>query len=138
MALMAFSDSENKSYKSKVYFVAVVRSNTSKSVNEVEPKKVRKNNDAPIIEDWGNPQHMIHDLLTVGCASTCLVTWPDLNDFQAVVMEVMFIKEVLWWYNPVNTISLDVNIGSLRLNVVGPSVSTASPNEEDSTQSTKD
>ncbi|GJV84600.1 putative ribonuclease H-like domain-containing protein [Tanacetum coccineum] len=27
-------------------------SNTSKSVSEVEPKKVRKNNDAPIIEDW--------------------------------------------------------------------------------------
>ncbi|GJR58159.1 putative ribonuclease H-like domain-containing protein [Tanacetum coccineum] len=27
-------------------------SNTSKSVNEVEPKKNRENNDAPIIEDW--------------------------------------------------------------------------------------
>ncbi|GJW07522.1 putative ribonuclease H-like domain-containing protein [Tanacetum coccineum] len=27
-------------------------SNTSKSVDEVEPKKDRKNNDAPIIEDW--------------------------------------------------------------------------------------
>ncbi|GKC73978.1 ribonuclease H-like domain-containing protein [Tanacetum coccineum] len=27
-------------------------SNTSKSVNEEEPKKDRKNNDAPIIEDW--------------------------------------------------------------------------------------
>ncbi|GJR10869.1 hypothetical protein Tco_0793521 [Tanacetum coccineum] len=27
-------------------------SNTSKNVSEVEPKKVRKNNDAPIIEDW--------------------------------------------------------------------------------------
>ncbi|GJZ30361.1 ribonuclease H-like domain-containing protein [Tanacetum coccineum] len=27
-------------------------SNTSKSISEVEPKKVRKNNDAPIIEDW--------------------------------------------------------------------------------------
>ncbi|GKE73528.1 ribonuclease H-like domain-containing protein, partial [Tanacetum coccineum] len=26
--------------------------NTSKSVSELEPKKVRKNNDAPIIEDW--------------------------------------------------------------------------------------
>ncbi|GKC64109.1 hypothetical protein Tco_1096707 [Tanacetum coccineum] len=27
-------------------------SNTSKNVSEVEPKKVRKNTDAPIIEDW--------------------------------------------------------------------------------------
>ncbi|GKA87367.1 ribonuclease H-like domain-containing protein [Tanacetum coccineum] len=27
-------------------------SNTSKNFSEVEPKKVRKNNDAPIIEDW--------------------------------------------------------------------------------------
>ncbi|GJY28035.1 hypothetical protein Tco_0403802 [Tanacetum coccineum] len=27
-------------------------SNTSKNVSEVEPKKVRKNNDAPIIKDW--------------------------------------------------------------------------------------
>ncbi|GJW41416.1 ribonuclease H-like domain-containing protein [Tanacetum coccineum] len=31
-------------------------SNTSKSVSEVEPKKVRKNIDAPIIEDW------VHDV----------------------------------------------------------------------------
>ncbi|GJS58956.1 putative ribonuclease H-like domain-containing protein [Tanacetum coccineum] len=30
--------------------------------------------------------------------------------------------------------SLDVNTGSLKLNVVGPSVSTASPNEEDNTE----
>ncbi|GJU04479.1 putative ribonuclease H-like domain-containing protein [Tanacetum coccineum] len=36
----------------KSSFVEGCESNTSKSVNEVEPKKVRKNNDAPIIEDW--------------------------------------------------------------------------------------
>ncbi|GJU61640.1 putative ribonuclease H-like domain-containing protein [Tanacetum coccineum] len=34
----------------------------------------------------------------------------------------------------VNTASLDVNNGSLKLYAVGPSVSTASPNEEDSTE----
>ncbi|GJS05862.1 putative ribonuclease H-like domain-containing protein [Tanacetum coccineum] len=34
----------------------------------------------------------------------------------------------------VNTASLDVNTGSLELNAVGPSVSTASSNEEDSTE----
>ncbi|GJZ81442.1 putative ribonuclease H-like domain-containing protein, partial [Tanacetum coccineum] len=34
----------------------------------------------------------------------------------------------------VNTASPDVNIGCLKLNVVGPSVSTVSPNEEDSTE----
>ncbi|GJX43999.1 putative ribonuclease H-like domain-containing protein [Tanacetum coccineum] len=34
----------------------------------------------------------------------------------------------------VNTASLDVNTGSLELNAVGPSVSTASPNEEDITE----
>ncbi|GJR32740.1 putative ribonuclease H-like domain-containing protein [Tanacetum coccineum] len=36
----------------KSNFVEGCGSNTSKSVSEVEPKKVRKNNDAPIIEDW--------------------------------------------------------------------------------------
>ncbi|GJT42312.1 hypothetical protein Tco_0951027, partial [Tanacetum coccineum] len=34
----------------------------------------------------------------------------------------------------VNTASPDVNTGSLKLNAVGPSVSTASPNEEDGTK----
>ncbi|GJU75559.1 hypothetical protein Tco_1272629 [Tanacetum coccineum] len=36
----------------KSSFVEGCGSNTSKSVREVEPKKVRKNNDTPIIEDW--------------------------------------------------------------------------------------
>ncbi|GKE92988.1 hypothetical protein Tco_1574083, partial [Tanacetum coccineum] len=36
----------------KSSFVKGCESNTSKSVNEVEPKKVRKNDGAPIIEDW--------------------------------------------------------------------------------------
>ncbi|GJW97455.1 ribonuclease H-like domain-containing protein [Tanacetum coccineum] len=36
----------------KSSFVEGCGSNTSKSVSEVEPKKVRKNNDALIIEDW--------------------------------------------------------------------------------------
>ncbi|GKE81902.1 hypothetical protein Tco_1551902, partial [Tanacetum coccineum] len=36
----------------KSSFVEGCGSNISKSVSEVEPNKVRKNNDAPIIEDW--------------------------------------------------------------------------------------
>ncbi|GJY15086.1 hypothetical protein Tco_0385508, partial [Tanacetum coccineum] len=36
----------------KSSFVEGCGSNTSKSVSEVEPKKVRENNDALIIEDW--------------------------------------------------------------------------------------
>ncbi|GJR39624.1 putative ribonuclease H-like domain-containing protein [Tanacetum coccineum] len=36
----------------KCSFVEGCGSNTSKSISEVEPKEVRKNNDAPIIEDW--------------------------------------------------------------------------------------
>ncbi|GJT65717.1 uncharacterized mitochondrial protein-like protein [Tanacetum coccineum] len=36
----------------KSRFVEGCGSNTSKRVSEVEPKKVRENNDAPIIEDW--------------------------------------------------------------------------------------
>ncbi|GJR59782.1 putative ribonuclease H-like domain-containing protein [Tanacetum coccineum] len=36
----------------KSSFVEGFKSNTSKNVSEVEPKKVRKNNDALIIEDW--------------------------------------------------------------------------------------
>ncbi|GKA13958.1 hypothetical protein Tco_0693604 [Tanacetum coccineum] len=75
-ALMAFSDSEldlsypgldefkepefkgyghkniRKRLKCQSSFVKGYGSNTSKSVSEVEPKKVRKNNDALIIEDW--------------------------------------------------------------------------------------
>ncbi|GJS59738.1 hypothetical protein Tco_0654522 [Tanacetum coccineum] len=47
MALMAFSDSEVK-----IRFVEDCGSNNSKRVSEVKPKKVRDNNDAPIIEDW--------------------------------------------------------------------------------------
>ncbi|GJY84436.1 putative ribonuclease H-like domain-containing protein [Tanacetum coccineum] len=54
-------NSKENSYKSlveeqvsqvKSSFVEGCGSNTSKSVSEVEPKKVRKNNDAPIIKDW--------------------------------------------------------------------------------------
>ncbi|GJW06480.1 putative ribonuclease H-like domain-containing protein, partial [Tanacetum coccineum] len=60
MALMAFSDSENsdkslvKEQESQVKssFVEGCGSNTSKRVSEVEPKKVRENNDALIIKDW--------------------------------------------------------------------------------------
>ncbi|GKC61187.1 hypothetical protein Tco_1088785, partial [Tanacetum coccineum] len=36
----------------KSSFVEGCGSNTSKNVSEVEPKNVRKNNDAPIIKDW--------------------------------------------------------------------------------------
>ncbi|GKF01311.1 hypothetical protein Tco_0028234, partial [Tanacetum coccineum] len=36
----------------KSSFVKGYGPNTSKSVSEVEPKKVRKNDGAPIIEDW--------------------------------------------------------------------------------------
>ncbi|GJY78622.1 hypothetical protein Tco_0484423 [Tanacetum coccineum] len=36
----------------KSSFVEGYGSNTSKRVSELEPKKVRENNDAPIIEDW--------------------------------------------------------------------------------------
>ncbi|GKF73950.1 hypothetical protein Tco_0220282 [Tanacetum coccineum] len=43
-------------------------------------------------------------------------------------------KDVNAVVQQVNTTSPDVNIGSLKLNIVGPSVSTASPNEEDSTE----
>ncbi|GKF02993.1 hypothetical protein Tco_0029916 [Tanacetum coccineum] len=49
----------DKDWKEKFFYpanhvesVEGCRSNTSKNVSEVEPKKVRKNNDAPIIEDW--------------------------------------------------------------------------------------
>ncbi|GJQ93907.1 retrovirus-related pol polyprotein from transposon TNT 1-94 [Tanacetum coccineum] len=49
----------------KSSFVEGCGSNTSKSVSEVEPKEVRKNNDALIIEDWGASHNiMIKDLLT--------------------------------------------------------------------------
>ncbi|GKB41841.1 putative ribonuclease H-like domain-containing protein [Tanacetum coccineum] len=55
-----FKESEFKGYgpenkqesQVKSRFVEGSESNTSKNVSEVEPKKVRKNNDAPIIEDW--------------------------------------------------------------------------------------
>ncbi|GJX04725.1 hypothetical protein Tco_0190641 [Tanacetum coccineum] len=41
----------DKDWKEKFFYPA-------NHVNEVEPKKVRKNNDAPIIEDWvSNDEH---------------------------------------------------------------------------------
>ncbi|GKA13136.1 ribonuclease H-like domain-containing protein [Tanacetum coccineum] len=43
---------EEQVSQDKSSFVKGCGSNTSKSVSEVELKKVRKNNDAPIIEDW--------------------------------------------------------------------------------------
>ncbi|GJR30466.1 retrovirus-related pol polyprotein from transposon TNT 1-94 [Tanacetum coccineum] len=47
MSLVKEQESQVKSS-----FVEGCGSNTSKNVSKVEPKKVRKNNDAPIIEDW--------------------------------------------------------------------------------------
>ncbi|GKG38162.1 hypothetical protein Tco_0457385, partial [Tanacetum coccineum] len=38
--------------KDKSSFVEGYGPNTSKSVSEVEPKKVMENNDAPIVEEW--------------------------------------------------------------------------------------
>ncbi|GJX57156.1 hypothetical protein Tco_0287053 [Tanacetum coccineum] len=46
-------------------------------------------------------------------------------------------KYQLPYLNAVNTVSPNINTGSFKLNVVGPSVSTASPNEEDSTKRTE-
>ncbi|GJQ89290.1 putative ribonuclease H-like domain-containing protein [Tanacetum coccineum] len=80
----------------KSSFVEGCGSNTSKNVSEVEPKKVRKNNDAPIIEDWvsddeeqdesmtkpekkmlflfdGIASLMIKDLLDSGCSKHMMV-----------------------------------------------------------------
>ncbi|GJY50325.1 ribonuclease H-like domain-containing protein [Tanacetum coccineum] len=50
IALLKRSVEQESQVKSS--FVEGCGSNTSKNVSEVEPKKVRKNNDAPIIEDW--------------------------------------------------------------------------------------
>ncbi|GJX31905.1 putative ribonuclease H-like domain-containing protein [Tanacetum coccineum] len=52
----------------KSSFVEGYGPNTSKSVSEVEPKKVRKNDGAPIIKDWGTPQHDDKGFVDSGCS----------------------------------------------------------------------
>ncbi|GJV09135.1 putative ribonuclease H-like domain-containing protein [Tanacetum coccineum] len=96
----------------KSIFVEGYGYNTSKSVSEVEPNKVRKNDGAPIIEveDGLNNENVEQERFADDSSSK------DVNGKQ------------------VNTASPDVNTGSLKLNVVGPSVITGSPNEEDSTE----
>ncbi|GKA71587.1 hypothetical protein Tco_0777726 [Tanacetum coccineum] len=88
----------------KSSFVEGYEPNTSKSVSEVEPKKVRKNVGAPIIEGLdlrfcfqmrrihdeskalGQPQYDVKDLLTVVCSrhTTCYIGL--FFDFKAVLM----------------------------------------------------
>ncbi|GKC76164.1 hypothetical protein Tco_1126938, partial [Tanacetum coccineum] len=77
-----------------------------------------------------------------GCHVTILNTLDSLGKFDGKSNEAeqkRFLvdsssKDVNAVGQQVNTASLDLNTGSLELNVVGLSVSTASPNEEDSTE----
>ncbi|GKA37785.1 retrovirus-related pol polyprotein from transposon TNT 1-94, partial [Tanacetum coccineum] len=70
----------------------------------------------------------------------CIVMpiWKDTSYFDSPTKDVdnddSSTKDVNAVGQQVNTASLDVNTGSLKLNVVGPSVSTASLNEEDNTE----
>ncbi|GJR97877.1 putative ribonuclease H-like domain-containing protein [Tanacetum coccineum] len=56
------------------------------------------------------------------------------NDEQERYANDSSTKDVNAAGQQINTVSLDVNTDSLKLNHVGPSVSTASPNEEDNTE----
>ncbi|GJS27916.1 hypothetical protein Tco_0488536 [Tanacetum coccineum] len=56
-----YGPENNQESQVKSSFVECSESNTSKNVSEVEPKKVRKNNDAPIIEDWVSDDGMKQD-----------------------------------------------------------------------------
>ncbi|GKD89175.1 hypothetical protein Tco_1364682, partial [Tanacetum coccineum] len=64
--------------------------------------------------------------------------WKDTSYFDSPTENVdnddSSSKDVNAVGKQVNTASPDLNTGSLELNVVGPSVSTASPNEEDNTE----
>ncbi|GKF87678.1 hypothetical protein Tco_0258555, partial [Tanacetum coccineum] len=64
----------------------------------------------------------------------CIVMpiWKDPSYFDSPTENVE--NDVNDVRQQVNTASLDLNTGSLEFNVVGPSVSTASPNEEDNTK----
>ncbi|GJZ30675.1 putative ribonuclease H-like domain-containing protein [Tanacetum coccineum] len=61
-----------------------------------------------------------------------LLKIPRKDNIYSFDMKNMFPKRVLTSADTVNTASPDVNTGSLKLNVVGPSVNTASSNEQDS------
>ncbi|GJZ33433.1 hypothetical protein Tco_0578869 [Tanacetum coccineum] len=135
----------------KSIFVEGYGYNTSKSVSEVEPNKVRKNDGAPIIEVLGvrlmmrkqmslslsleektclfptvlidreRQYMMIKDLFTVvGLKAILTGNIAYLSVFQAVGWRLLLHLEEVHW--------------CLKLNAVGPSVSTASPNEEDNTK----
>ncbi|GKB90716.1 putative ribonuclease H-like domain-containing protein, partial [Tanacetum coccineum] len=58
----------------KSSFVEGCGSNTSKRVSEVEPKKVRENNDAPIIEDWVSDDEEQDESMTKPVKKTVIPT----------------------------------------------------------------
>ncbi|GJS91050.1 ribonuclease H-like domain-containing protein [Tanacetum coccineum] len=58
----------------KSSFVEGYESNTSKNVSKVEPKKVRKNNYAPIIEDWVSDDEEQDESMTKPAKKTVIPT----------------------------------------------------------------
>ncbi|GJW99941.1 putative ribonuclease H-like domain-containing protein [Tanacetum coccineum] len=80
-------------------------------------------------------QSMNYVPVTIGTVSNDSTDGPNNeNDEQEQFIDDSSTKDVNAAGQQVNTASSDVNTGSLKLNDVGPSVSTASSNEEDSTE----
>nr|GEW97285.1 putative ribonuclease H-like domain-containing protein [Tanacetum cinerariifolium] len=94
-ALMAYTStcSDSKSYIGLDEFVVkpVVENKSSEEVT----KAVRKNPDAPIVEEWGNPQIDLHDkgVIDSGCSRYMIGTCPILQIMKKL-MEDMLLLEV--------------------------------------------
>ncbi|GJU04478.1 putative ribonuclease H-like domain-containing protein [Tanacetum coccineum] len=120
----------------KISFVEGCVSNTSKNVSEVEPKKVRKNNDAPIIEDWVSDDEEQDESMTKPEKKTAIPTAAKIEKPVKKSVRPRIVNTARSYRTPINTVRPRVvntarsNRTSViavrvnRFNVVNPSACT--------------
>ncbi|GKD41068.1 hypothetical protein Tco_1261275, partial [Tanacetum coccineum] len=88
----------------KSSFVEGCGSNTSKSVSEVEPKEVRKNNDAPIIEDWVSDDEEKDESKTKPEKKTVIPTTAKIEKLVKKSVRPRIVNIARSYRTPVNTV----------------------------------
>ncbi|GJU79491.1 putative ribonuclease H-like domain-containing protein [Tanacetum coccineum] len=141
------------------FFVGYSLSSKAFRVYNTRTKRVEENlhigflENKPMIEGTGPKwlfdidsltQSMNYVPVSAGIVSNISAGTSEINSQECIVMPIW--KDPSYFDSPTKNVengepttaddtqNLDLNTGSLELNVVGPSVSTASPNEEDSTE----
>ncbi|GJU99986.1 ribonuclease H-like domain-containing protein [Tanacetum coccineum] len=80
------------------------RCNTSKRVSEVEPKKVRENNDAPIIEDWVSDDEEQDESKTKPEKKTVITTAAKIEKPIKKSVRPRIVNTARSYKTPVNTV----------------------------------